>query len=61
MTHPFVVEVSLEEFNTHRNTWAKMPKIMIVKVAESQCLRKAFSISGIYSPEEFETETPGGA
>lgn len=59
MTRPFSVEVSLSEFDTKRNTWAKMPKVMIVKVAESQCLRKAFSITGLYSPEEFENS--GGA
>jgi hypothetical protein len=29
---------------------------MIGKVAESQCLRKAFSISGLYSPEEMGTQ-----
>lgn len=60
MSRPFSVEVSLSEFDTKRNTWAKMPKVMIVKVAESQCLRKAFSITGIYSPEEFDRDVPGG-
>ena len=28
---------------------------MIQKVAEAQCLRRAFSISGLYSPEEIDT------
>jgi len=52
MTHAFVVEVFLSEFNTGKSNWAKMPRVMIQKVAESQCLRKAFSVSGLYSPEE---------
>ena len=56
MTHPFVVEVSLNEYNTHKSNWQKMPETMIKKVAESQCLRKAFDISGIYAPEEYEPE-----
>ena len=56
MTHPFVVEVSLSEYNTKRGNWLKMPETMIKKVAESQCLRKAFDVSGIYAPEEYEPE-----
>jgi len=52
MTHPFIVEVDLKEYNTSKGNWAKMPETMIKKVAESQCLRKAFDISGMYSPEE---------
>ena len=56
MTHPFVVEVSLSEYNTHKGNWLKMPETMIKKVAESQCLRKAFDVSGIYAPEEYEPE-----
>lgn len=59
MTHPFHVEVSLAEFNTGKNTWSKLPKVMITKVAESQCLRRAFSISGMYCPEEMPEN--GGA
>ena len=32
--------------------WAEKPETMIKKVAESQVLRKAFNIHGIYCPEE---------
>ena len=56
MTHPFVVEVSLSEYNTHKSNWQRMPETMIKKVAESQCLRKAFDVSGLYAPEEYEPE-----
>ncbi len=52
MEFPFEEEVLLSEYNTGRSNWAKMPATMIKKVAESQCLRKAFDISGLYSPEE---------
>jgi len=39
--------------------WAEKPETMLKKVAESQVLRKAFNISGVYAPEEmgsYETE-----
>jgi phage recombination protein Bet len=54
MTHPFIVEVALSEYNTGKSQWLKMPETMIKKVAESQCLRKAFDVSGLYSPEEYD-------
>ena len=66
MAHPIVVAVPLHEYNTGKSNWAKMPETMIKKVAESQSLRRAFNISGMYSPEEMDqaeylpqkTETP---
>lgn len=62
MTHPFTVEVPLAEYDLSvkpgqtgkPNNWNKMPETMLKKVAESQCLRRAFDISGIYSPEEMD-------
>jgi len=53
MSHPFEVEVALEEYAKDTEIWKKMPRTMIQKVAESQALRKAFSVSGLYAPEEF--------
>lgn len=50
--HPFIVTVYEEEYSTGRNLWETKRRTMIGKVSESQCLRKAFSISGIYAPEE---------
>jgi len=55
MSRPFEVEVSLSEYSTGKNLWQTKPKTMIVKVAESHALRRAFGISGLYSPEEIDT------
>ena len=55
MSHPFEVEVSLSEYSTGKNLWQAKPETMICKVAESHALRRAFSISGLYSPEEIDT------
>jgi phage recombination protein Bet len=61
MSHPFVVEVPFAEY-IQRNKqgevtkfWREKPKTMITKVAESHALRRAFGISGLYSPEEIDT------
>ena len=55
MSRPFEVEVSLSEYSTGKNLWQTKPKTMIVKVAESHALRRAFGISGLYAPEEIDT------
>ncbi len=55
MSHPFEVEVYASEYSTGKNLWRDKPRTMIQKVAEAQCLRRAFSISGLYSPEEIDT------
>ncbi len=55
---PFIVEVSYNEYvqkkkdGTPTQFWLNMPETMIKKVAESQALRKAFNISGLYSIDE---------
>jgi len=62
MQFPFYVEVDLSEYSTGQSLWRSKPHTMLVKVAESQALRKAFSITGIYSPEEmsqWELDTQG--
>lgn len=56
MSHPFYVEVYEKEYNTGYALWGTKPRTMIQKVAEAQCLRRAFSISGLYSPEEIDTD-----
>lgn len=55
---PFISEVYEEEYTTCMNLWTSKPRTMIGKVAESQCLRKAFDISGLYSPEEMPEPEP---
>lgn len=52
MTNPFYVEVDMAEYSTGKALWGSKPKTMLVKVAESQALRRAFSISGIYEESE---------
>ncbi|MBX1886170.1 phage recombination protein Bet [Campylobacter peloridis] len=55
---PFVVEVAYSEYvqKTSKGEattfWATKPDTMLKKVAESQALRKAFNVSGLYSAEE---------
>ena len=51
---PVVVEVYLNEYNSGRNLWQTKPRTMIQKVAESQALRRAFNISGVYDISEIE-------
>ena len=54
MTHSFKTEVPFSEYNTGFSVWKSNPSAMILKVAESVCLRKAFSVSGLYCPEEIK-------
>ena len=55
MSHPFEVRVYASEYSTGKNLWRDKPRTMIQKVAEAHALRRAFSISGLYSPEEIDT------
>jgi hypothetical protein len=67
-TIPFTVTVSFSEYVQRNNEnqptsfWGSKPETMLKKVAESQALRKAFNIHGVYSPEEMGTgfETDSG-
>jgi len=52
--HPITVTVWEEEYSTGQALWKTKRRTMIGKVAESQCLRKSFNISGLYSPEEMD-------
>jgi len=52
MSHPFVAEVLFSEYTTGKNLWLTKPSVMIAKVSESVALRRAFSVSGLYCPEE---------
>lgn len=55
---PFTVQVAYNEYcqktaeGNPTKFWAEKPETMLKKVAESQALRKAFNIHGVYSLEE---------
>lgn len=55
---PFTVQVAYNEYcqktaeGQPTRFWAEKPETMLKKVAESQSLRKAFNIHGVYCPEE---------
>ena len=52
MKVPFYVQVYASEYSTKKSLWLSKPRTMIQKVAECQCLRKAFNLSGFYDPDE---------
>lgn len=52
---PFRAEVDLKEYNTGKSLWATKPQTMIIKVAESQALRKTFNINGLYDESEWDS------
>lgn len=54
--HPFVFEAYEDEYNSNTNVWSDKPKTMIMKVAESQGLRKAFKLNGLYTEDEMPPE-----
>lgn len=57
---PFIVSVNYREYAQKKKNgdvtqfWADKPETMLKKVAESQVLRKAFDITGLYAEEEYE-------
>lgn len=59
-SHPAREEVSLAEYNTGYEMWARMPETMIKKVAEVAALRMAFAddLGGMYSDDEMAQATP---
>jgi len=54
MEHPIEVTIKMGEYNTNMSVWKTKPRTMLQKVAESQALRRAFNVAGVYSPEEFD-------
>jgi phage recombination protein Bet len=58
MTHPFSVEILRAEYDSGRSLWKDKPATMCVKVAEAHCLRRAFDISGVYTPDEMPEPEP---
>ena len=58
MKVPFYVQVYASEYSTKKSLWLSKPRTMIQKVAEAQCLRRAFDMSGFYDPVELGVDTP---
>ena len=50
--NPLILSVPLEEYYREKWIWKRLSQTMIKKVAESQALRKAFNICGVYAEEE---------
>jgi phage recombination protein Bet len=49
---PFKNTVYFSEYNRKMALWIEKPCVMIMKVAESSCLRRAFNVSCLLTPEE---------
>lgn len=66
-TNPVTVKIKFKEYCVYTKEgkaqalWGSKPETMAKKVAESQALRKAFNIKGIYAEEEMEAEIKGSA
>lgn len=60
MKIPFYVQVYASEYTTKKSLWLSKPRTMIQKVAEAQCLRRAFDMSGFYDPVELGEDTADG-
>jgi len=62
VTHPKGVEkpvvryVNRKDWDKGYNVWKTNPESMILKVAETHCLKKAFGINGIQSEYDFEVK-----
>lgn len=50
------VFVSFKDYNKGTHIWIQYPNAMIIKVAESMAIKRAFSISGLVSQEEMNTK-----
>jgi phage recombination protein Bet len=57
--HPIKMEAKFKEYNKPKsNVWQQYPSAMIIKVAEVLALKRSFSINGVVTPEEMQTEEP---
>ena len=54
-SHPVYCFAPFSEYNKGKNSWAQYPSAMILKVAETMALKRAFSISGLVTEEEIGT------
>lgn len=53
---PAYVFAPFRDYNKGNNVWRQYPHAMILKVAESMALKRAFSLSGLVTREEIDTQ-----
>ncbi len=53
-SYPIYIFAPFNEFNASTKVWNQYPSAMILKVAESMALKRAFTVSGLVSREEME-------
>lgn len=53
---PFINTVYFDEYNAKQSIWLTKPKVMLGKVAEATCLRRAFNTNGLFIQEEFDKD-----
>jgi len=56
---PFKHTVYFSEYNKNQAVWLEKPAAMLMKCAEVGALRRAFNITGVYSPEEMPVDKDG--
>lgn len=59
-SYPIEVDADFKAYNTGKSMWAKMPALMIRKVALVSAMREAFSenVGGLYTADEMEQAQP---
>ena len=53
-SYPIYIFAPFDEYNASSRVWNQYPSAMILKVAESMALKRAFTVSGLVSREEME-------
>ena len=53
---PIYVFAPYDEYRANTKVWSDYPSAMILKVAESMALKRAFTVSGLVSKEEMELQ-----
>lgn len=58
--YPIEVDADFKAYNTGKSMWAKMPALMIRKVALVSAMREAFSenVGGLYTTDEMDQSQP---
>jgi phage recombination protein Bet len=54
--YPVYVFAPYDEYKADKRVWNSYPSAMILKVAESMALKRAFTVSGLVSREEMNTQ-----